>query len=87
MTPETPTERERIELLAAPVLSTLVDAGSTGIETEQIARKVERDYDSDPERAEVLAALGLLVEHDLALRDDEHWRPTRAALAAARFSF
>jgi hypothetical protein len=82
-----PPAQERIELLAAPMLTFLVDAGSDGLDSEQVARKVQRDYDADPERAEVIAALELLVAHDLALRDGECWRATRAALAAARFSF
>ena len=87
MNPKTPSEQERIELLAALVLSFLVDAGREGIETEQVARKAERDYSSDPDRTEVLAALELLAEHDLTFRDGDRWRATRAALAAARFSF
>jgi hypothetical protein len=87
MNPKTPSEQERREMLAAFLLAVLIDAGREGLETEEVAREAERDYDSDPERAEVVAALELLAEHDLALRDGERWRATRAALASRRFSF
>lgn len=87
MDPETPAQRT--EQLAAVLLDTLVREGPDGLDAEQAVRKVERYYDSDEDRAEVLAALDVLVNDGLALReaDGGHWRPTRAALAAARLSF
>lgn len=87
MSPNTPSEHERSQMLAAVLLALLIDAGQAGLNTEQAAEQSERDYDSGPERLEVVAALGLLVEHDLATHDGERWRATRAALASRVFSF
>ncbi len=87
MSPETPSEYERTQMLAAVLLALLIDTGQEGLNIEQVARQSQRDYDSDPERAEVLAALDLLVEHECARRDGERWRATRAALASRVFSF
>ncbi len=87
MNPKTPSDSgEQGGMLPNLVLALLIDAGSEGLDTEQVARQAKRDYDSDPERAEVAAALDLLVGRDLALRDGERWRSTRAALTAP-FSF
>ena len=74
-------------MLGAVLLACLIEAGDAGLDTEQAAKQSERDYDRDSERLEVVAALGLLVEHDLASHDGERWRATRAALATRIFSF
>lgn len=87
MSPNTPSEHERTQMLAAVVLALLIDAGQEGLDTEQVARQSQRDYDCDPERAEVLAALDLLVEHECVRREGERWWATRAALASRVFSF
>ncbi len=80
-------QAQKIELLAAVVLHVLVTQGHEGIDADQMARAVERDHDNDDQRGEVAAALQLLAEEDLARREGERWRPTRAALATARLSF
>lgn len=87
MSPETPSEHERTQMLAAVLLALLIDARRAGLTTEQVARQSQRDYDCDLERAEVLTALDLLVEHECVRRDGELWRATRAALATRIFSF
>ena len=74
-------------MLAAVLLALLIDAGREGLDTAQVARQSERDYDSDSERQEVVTALDLLVKHDLAIHEGERWRATRAALATRVFSF
>jgi len=80
-------QAQKVELLAAVVLHVLVTEGHEGIDADQVARAVERDHDNDDQRGEVAAALQLLAEEDLARLEGERWRPTRAALAAARLSF
>lgn len=86
MNPKTPSDRDRGGMLPNLVLALLIDAGSEGLDTEQVAREAKRNYHSDPERGEVMAALDLLVERDLVLRDGERWRSTPAALTTP-FSF
>jgi len=85
MNPKTPSDGERGGMLPTLVLALLIDAGSEGLDTEQVTRESRRDG-SDPERAEVVAALDMLVGRDLVLCDGERWRSTPAALATP-FSF
>jgi hypothetical protein len=79
MNPKTPSDGERGAMLPALVLALLIDAGGEGLDTEQVTRESRRDG-SDPERAEVVAALAMLVGRDLVLRDGERWHSTPAAL-------
>lgn len=75
------------DLLAAVVLHTLVSAGTTGLTAAQVARACERDPDDAGEAREVEAALAILVHDELALREGDAYRPTRAAVRAAELSF
>ncbi|HTC59559.1 MAG TPA: hypothetical protein VK691_05505 [Solirubrobacteraceae bacterium] len=86
MNPKTPSDREQGGMVPNLLLALLIDAGSEGLDTEQVTREAKRDYHSDPERGEVVAALELLVERDLVLRDGERWRSTPATLTTP-FSF
>ena len=76
---------EHIDLLAAVVLHTLVAESARTFEA--ICRAVERDPSKPDERSEVDAALAVLVDDGLALREGEQWTPTRAAVRAAELSF
>jgi hypothetical protein len=75
------------DLLAAVVLETLVSIGTHGLTLAQVARACERDPACLEEAREVEVALGTLVEDDLAISDQELYRPTRAAIRAAELSF
>ncbi len=75
------------DALAAVVLHTLVTEGREGMTVAQVARACERDPDSPAEMRETEAALGVLLEDDLAARDGELCRPSRAAVRAAELSF
>ena len=75
------------DLLAAVVLQTLVSAGLGGLALAQVARACERDPQHPPEAREVRGALRILIDDELAARDGELYRPTRAALRAAELSF
>lgn len=79
MNPKTPSDGERGAMLPALVLALLIDAGSEGLDTEQVTRESRRDG-SDPERAEVVGALDMLAGRDLVLREGERWHSTPAAL-------
>lgn len=70
------------DLLAAVVLETLVAAAGAGMTLAQVARACERRPDRRSQAREVEIALGLLVEDDLAARDGERYRATRAAIRA-----
>ncbi len=76
---------QHIDLLAAVVRHTLVVESARTF--EQICRAVERDPSKPDERAEVDAALAVLVDDGLALREGEQWTPTGAAVRAAELSF
>jgi hypothetical protein len=86
MNPKTPSDGERGGMLPALVLALLIDAGPEGLDTEQVTREARRDYDSDPEREEVVTALDMLAEQNLVLQDGERWHSTPAALEAHAFS-
>jgi hypothetical protein len=76
---------ERIDLLAAVVLHTLVAGRARAF--EPICREVERDPSKPAERSEVEQALAVLVADKLAVHEGEQWTPTRAAVRAAELSF
>jgi hypothetical protein len=78
---------QRPDALAAVVLHTLVTTGREGMTSGQIALACERDPDSVVELREIEAALGVLLEDDLAQRADHIFKPTRAAIRAAELSF
>jgi hypothetical protein len=75
------------DLLAAVVLHTLVSRGTSGLTAAQVARACERDPDAPDEAGEIEAALAILVRDELALRETDTYRPTRAAIRAAELSF
>jgi predicted transcriptional regulator len=82
MNAETPSHDDgRGSMLPIHILALLIEAPD-GLDTEQISRKVKRDYDADPEREEVTTALDRLVKKNLICRDGERWRSTPAALKA-----
>lgn len=83
----TPFSFQDIDLLAPVVLHILVTEGSEGLSVEQVARECERDPADEAERQEVGLALQALADYELAVRDGDLWRPTRAAVQAARLSF
>lgn len=78
--------KQSVDLLAAVVLHVLV-AEPHNSTLAQIAQGVERDVGVPEERQEVEDALAVLVADELAIRDGEHWRATRAARRAAELSF
>jgi hypothetical protein len=75
------------DLLAAVVLQTLVGAGAAGLTLRQVARACERDPDRLPQAREVEVALRILIDDELATRDGDLYRATRAAIRAAELSF
>jgi hypothetical protein len=79
---------EKIDMLAAVVVHILVSEGQEGMSTETVARECERDADHEADRREVELALRALVGYELAVREEDGlYRPTRAAVEAARLSF
>jgi hypothetical protein len=79
---------EKIDMLAGVAIHILVTEGREGMSTEQVARECDRDAEHEADRQEVELALSALVDYELAVRgDDGLWRPTRAAVQAARLSF
>lgn len=74
-------------LLAAVVLHTVVSAGPDGLTSVEIARACERDPAHSGEAREIEVALDILLADDLATREDDRYRPTRAAIRAAELSF
>jgi hypothetical protein len=75
------------DLLAAVVLHTLVSEGRDGVTVSQLALACERKPDDPAERDEIEAALGILLDDDLATCEDELFRPTRAAVRASDLDF
>jgi hypothetical protein len=85
------------DLLAAVVLDTLVSDASSrctasgvspgGLTLAEIARACERDPARPDEAREIEIALEILLADDLATRDADRYRPTRAAIRAAELSF
>lgn len=83
-TQETP---QAPDLLAAVILHVLVSAGPAGLELHQIVRACERDPRKPEQAHEVETAANVLVADDLAIREADRYRPTRAAIRAAELSF
>lgn len=75
------------DLLAAVVLHTLVSEGGEGMTVARVARACERDPEEAGEAREIEIALAILLEDGLATREDELYRPSRAAVRAAELSF
>ncbi|HEU0251341.1 MAG TPA: hypothetical protein VFR48_11520 [Solirubrobacteraceae bacterium] len=81
------------DLLAAVVLDTLVrdraDSSEkpNGLTLGEIVRACEREPMCACERQEVQAALDILLADELATREADRYRPTRAAIRAAELSF
>ncbi len=65
----------------------LVSEGSDGITAAQLASACERDPANPGELRETEAALDVLLDADLAARDGDRFKPTRAAIRAAELSF
>lgn len=74
-------------MLAAVVLHVLVTEGGEGMTRTQVARACERDPESASDMRETSAALALLIADDLAERDCDIFKPTRAAIRASELSF
>jgi hypothetical protein len=84
---KTQAESQAPDLLAAVVLHVLVSAGPAGLALRQIARACEREPRRAEESREVQAALDILLADELASREADRYRPTRAAIRAAELSF
>jgi hypothetical protein len=78
--------REKLDLLAAVVLHTLVSANPGVLSVEEVARECERDPGVYEEHEEVELALKRLVIDGLAARRDG-WAATRPAVRAQELSF
>jgi hypothetical protein len=79
------------DLLAAVVLHTLVTEGGSGMTVACVAIACERDPENPAEMHEIEAALQVLLEDELARREDGRngrlYAPTRAAVRASELSF
>ncbi|HEY5193650.1 MAG TPA: hypothetical protein VIJ39_07245 [Solirubrobacteraceae bacterium] len=75
------------DLLAAVVLHTLVSRGRDGMGAAAMAVACERDPSDSADIEEIEGALRILLNDDLAKREDDLYRPTRAAIRAAELSF
>lgn len=75
------------DALAAVALHTLVSEGREGMTREQVALACERDPTNPPELQEIEAALQVLLEDELTERENELFKPTRAAIRAFELSF
>jgi hypothetical protein len=75
------------DALAAVALHTLVAEGRDGMAREQVAVACQRDSANPLELSEIEAALQILLNDDLAERDGDLFKPTRAAIRAAELSF
>jgi hypothetical protein len=79
--------REKLDLLAAVVLHTLVSANPGVLSVEEVARECERDPGVYEEREEIELALRRLVIDGLAVRRNRRWVATRPAVRAQELSF
>lgn len=84
---KTPAEPQAPDLLAAVVLDVLVRAGPAGLALREITRACERNPRNPEEAREVEIAANILVADELATREADLYRPTRAAIRAAELSF
>jgi hypothetical protein len=80
------TWRQDVDPLAGAVMYTLIEA-QKALAIEQVCRKTERKPKNPEERAEVEAALRVLVADKLARKQDDKWVATRAAVRAEELSF
>ncbi len=69
------------------VLHTLVNEGRDGMAIADLASACERDSDNPEDIEEIDGALRILLDDDLAQREDHLYRPTRAAIRANDLSF
>lgn len=79
------------DLLAAVVLHTLVTEGRGGMTVARVAVACERDPGDPADVREIEAALQILLDDELARREDGRngrlYSPTRAAVRASELSF
>jgi hypothetical protein len=80
-------DSQHLDALAAVALHTLVSEGRVGMTAAEVASACERDPTNAPELEETEAALDVLLEAGLAIRNDKRFRPSRAAIRAAELSF
>lgn len=80
------TRRPEVDPLAGVVMYVLIEA-LRPLTIEQVCRKSERRPQSPEERAEVEAALRVLVADKLARKQEDKWVATRAAVRADWLSF
>lgn len=78
---------ERIDQLAGVVMYVLVDASPKALTVEQVCRRAERKPKNADERAEVEAALRVLMADKLARKQNDKWVATRAAVRADELAF
>jgi hypothetical protein len=78
---------QHIDLLAGVVMYELIEVSPRALTVEQVCRKAERKPKNPEERAEVEAALRVLVADKLARKQDDKWVATRAAVRAEELSF
>lgn len=69
------------------VLHTLMTEGRDGMTVSRVAIACERHADDPADTDEIEAALEILLDDGLAQREDELFRPTRAATRANELSF
>lgn len=87
VTDGSPQDTQSIDPLAGVVMYVLVDASPKTLTVEQVCRKAERKPKNPEERAEVEAALRVLVADKLARREGDKWIATRAAVRADELAF
>jgi hypothetical protein len=80
------TRQQDVDPLAGAVMYVLIEA-QKALTIEQVCRKAERKPKNPEERAEVEAALRVLVADKLARKQDDKWTATRAAVRADWLSF
>ena len=75
----------KLDSLASVLLTILIDHGGEGMTAEEVAVEGERHDEHMLDRQEVALALGILLDGDLAVcNEDGRWRPTKAAIEAKR---
>ncbi len=75
------------DALAAVALHALVNEGREGMTVAELASACERDPTNTSELNETEAALDVLLEANLATREGNQFKPSRAAIRAAELSF
>lgn len=75
------------DLLAAVVLDTLIASAGTGMTLAQVARACERRPRRRSEAHEIRVALAILIDDELATREGELYRATRAAIRAEQLRY